>query len=146
MEIKVKGKASTDIKIELKSAAKFFGRSILSSRSFSDLYVEIHIKQKLDARGYCEILEEGRSLPNSFIIELEYVDRKEMLSTLAHEMVHVKQYRTGEMKNTRHCDFTNWKGKKINVITIPYEEHPWEIEAHNKEVELLERYFFHLVT
>lgn len=56
------------------------------------------------------------------------LDLETMLTTLAHEMVHVKQYALGQLKV--HGSKYSWLGKKYNV---GYLESPWEIEAFRRE-------------
>ena len=74
------------------------------------------------------------------------------LHTLAHEMVHVKQYAKGEMDGILHKDgFQKWTGGefKLNPRVTPakvdngviaskwdYYYLPWEIEAYGLEVGL----------
>ena len=49
--------------------------------------------------------------------------------TLAHEMVHVKQYAKGEI----NVWLNKWHKQKIDTDTVPYEQLPWEIEANTYE-------------
>jgi hypothetical protein len=51
------------------------------------------------------------------------------METVAHEMVHVKQYAKGELTEQ------SWQGKLINPKQ-EYWDQPWEIEAHGREVGL----------
>lgn len=62
----------------------------------------------------------------------------QMLMTLAHEMVHAKQYMRGQYKaelsrNGKHKRF--WLGKQYSVS---YMKRPWEREAFRREGELVE--------
>ena len=52
----------------------------------------------------------------------------EFFTTLMHEMVHVKQYVTGQLKSSK------WEGKKWNGS---YADSPWEIEAYELESVLI---------
>jgi hypothetical protein len=56
-------------------------------------------------------------------------DIKEFITTLLHEMVHVKQYVKKELKDSY------WKGEYFNG---PYTDAPWEIDAYELEQTLLE--------
>ena len=59
-----------------------------------------------------------------------------ILRTLAHELVHVKQYLVGEMTCRTKGMF--WKGKHCRVETLEeYFEYPHEIEAYGRETGLL---------
>ena len=57
----------------------------------------------------------------------EKLSYESMMQTLAHEMVHAKQYLRGEL-----CGYTHsWKGKKPRKYK--YENSPWEREAYGLE-------------
>ena len=61
---------------------------------------------------------------------------EEKMVTLAHELVHAKQYITGELQ------FDKWKGTpEANYLHLPYEETPWEEEAYRLQEYLYERFW-----
>jgi len=56
------------------------------------------------------------------------------LETLMHEMVHVKQFAKGEMKDYIRTDnLVRWHKEKIDIFKTDYWDYPWEIEAHGRE-------------
>lgn len=60
----------------------------------------------------------------------------QLLITLAHEMVHVKQYVRGQYRGelSRNGKMKRiWLGKQYNVA---YMKRPWEVEAFRREMEL----------
>jgi hypothetical protein len=60
---------------------------------------------------------------------------------LCHELVHVKQFATGEMRDLQSdTDIVNWKGKRYNRTKYHYFDLPWEIDAHGREVGLFVRW------
>jgi hypothetical protein len=59
------------------------------------------------------------------------LSEEKMLTYIAHEMVHVKQYLKGQLSQTR-SGLQLWKGKKVNA-EIPYHRCPWELEAYKKQ-------------
>jgi hypothetical protein len=61
----------------------------------------------------------------------------DMSSTLAHEMVHVKQLAKGQMKLLPN-KARMWKGKRYSKKT-KYLDMPWEIDAFSKQELLLRR-------
>ena len=73
--------------------------------------------------GYCEISIARES-------EGKKIHHEEMMQTLAHEMVHCKQYFRGELNGWNQ----SWKGKKPR--NYKYENAPWEKEAYAKEEDL----------
>jgi hypothetical protein len=67
--------------------------------------------------------------------------RRRTLSSLAHELVHVKQYVTGEMRDSpKGFKYTVWNGKQYDDTKTHYYDHPWEIDAYGREEGLVRRY------
>jgi hypothetical protein len=62
-----------------------------------------------------------------------------MMETIAHEMVHVKQYSKGELVDLSRSNSTRWQNNIIDKSTN-YWDLPWEIEAHGKELGLFIRW------
>lgn len=72
---------------------------------------------------------------------------EEMLSTLAHEMTHAKQYLTGELRDMRQG--TLWRDKFFkNHLDGSHEywNSPWEREAQNNETDLVVKYITEFFT
>ena len=97
------------------------------------LDITIKLKTPKGAMGYCLELDNNRQF------EIE-VDRTQslrlLLETVAHEMVHVKQYARREL----HPVNNTWCGKTYNPAKTSYWDLPWEIEAHGREVGLFVRW------
>ena len=67
------------------------------------------------------------------------LDIEQLMITLAHEMVHVKQYAKGQLKvkyNRKGNPTFLWRGRKFKES---YYDQPWEIEAFSKERVLANR-------
>lgn len=64
------------------------------------------------------------------IIELCNAHPRELVKTLCHEMVHMKQYLRKELS----MDGMVWKGKDFSEI--PYNDQPCEIEAYDLQEKL----------
>lgn len=63
------------------------------------------------------------------------------LRSIAHELVHIKQYSQGELKfSSRGVFYTNWKGKTYSDKAIDYFNYPWEIEALGRESGMVSRW------
>ena len=87
--------------------------------------------EKSGAYGYCL---EGDSNRN-FEIEIDKNLRLfDFVSTLLHELTHLKQYARKEMV-FQPDGRTRWK-KKVYPLTVSYEESPWEKEAFRNEKQL----------
>jgi hypothetical protein len=63
------------------------------------------------------------------------------MSTLAHEMVHVKQLLEGTLKVERDDgkDIFIWKGEVFKTEGLLYVDRPWELEAYSQQEVLVKR-------
>ena len=97
------------------------------------LDITVRLCKPQGAMGYCLETDNNRT----FEIELDKTQSmRNLLETLAHEMVHVKQYARGELNPKIDC----WMGKTYNPKKVSYWDLPWEIEAHGRETGLFVRY------
>jgi hypothetical protein len=131
---KINGRIKHKSKVE--SYANNLAKELGIGRMWSKI-IFLNFKTKLDnenqgncwgckKEGYVEIniarTSEGDDMPYD-----------KMMQTLAHEMVHAKQYLRGEL-----CGYSmSWKGKKPR--NYKYENAPWELEAYKLEEELYEK-------
>lgn len=104
------------------------------------IYIELAFKNIPDADGYCEnsaidSIDFVGSSPRYFKIQ---VDKRlhfmEMVSTIIHEMVHVKQYVYRELSD--NASAVKWKSKACSY-GMSYEDQPWEKEAFRLQDRLL---------
>ena len=78
--------------------------------------------------------------PKEFTITVDSTgSKRRMMETIAHEMVHVKQYSKGELVDLSRSNSTRWQNNIIDKNTN-YWDLPWEIEAHGKELGLFIRW------
>ena len=97
------------------------------------LDVIVKLTRTKGAMGYCLELDDNRT----FEIEIDRtLTLRKMLETLAHEIVHVKQYARREL----HPSTDKWMGKTYNPKKVSYWDLPWEIEAHGREIGLFVRW------
>ena len=97
-----------------------FGRKNLFPRH-KNVYINIIAMRNRGVYGDC-MYEDDRDFTIRFDKTLP---RIEIITTLLHELVHVKQYLRNE-----EMDYT-----------LPYDERPHEIEAHALEKQLTEAYY-----
>lgn len=92
----------------------------------SSLSIDVVLrKMKEDEYGYCNIVDNNRN----FVIDVnKNVTIKDLVSTIIHEMVHVKQFARNEMNGHN----MQWKSKIISEDT-DYMDLPWEKEAYRLE-------------
>jgi len=93
------------------------------------LEITVNIKKLTgDAVGWCMMEDTNRE----FTIDVHNkLTLKDFVTTICHEMVHVKQFARRET-----CGYgVKWKGKKITPKT-PYYDLPWEKEAYKMQDKL----------
>lgn len=100
---------------------------------------------KFDALANVQACDDDEEFPELFEIEFDaaMLDRPEddLLLTLAHEMIHIKQFANGDLKNCTKS--SRWKGKYYkmgnSVVDIQeYYNYPWEAEAYGMERQVFE--------
>ena len=111
-----------------KKAIHYFADKLFSYQLKRNLSVRVIIRRKpMEFYGLAEVISYNTSgRAREFNIEINgSLSVEDKISTLAHEMVHVKQYAYDELNS----EMTMWRGKKVNAEKIPYAQQPWEIEA-----------------
>lgn len=137
---------SGKVKREMVEDISHFALSLLAPRLVGKLTIDIELINDLRGKeqlaGDC-IWEDSTYRPREFIMRVDSSQSlQEMLETVAHEMVHVKQYARGELKDLSYsCRVCKWKGKTLEWEKIHYYDHPWEIEAHGRERGIFVRWF-----
>lgn len=82
----------------------------------------------------CEYVDDDVNCREFTIYIDTTLDLLTFLETMMHEMVHVKQFAKGEMKDyTRNPSLIRWKKEQIDIENTDYWDLPWEIEAHGRE-------------
>lgn len=117
--------------------AKKFFRSDLSN----NLTLQITIKRQLDCPeecGECEWVEENVR-PRKFRIAIKRGQSfREVLLTLVHEMVHLRQFVRNELFDyAATADLTRWHTKVVDTSRLAYRKLPWEQEAYGEQRTLL---------
>ena len=72
---------------------------------------------------------------DQYIIYINNVDRITAIKSLSHELIHLQQYYSGKLR-VIEAGVVMWNGKEINVLDIPYNDRPWEIEAFQGQTDL----------
>lgn len=129
---------------EIFNAMIFYGEKLMTKRMLSAIDVKVvfipNLEEKENATGDC-IWEDDNSRPREFMIRLDAcASKKKLLTILAHEMVHIKQYTRGEMRDMIRCGRTKWRKKIYDMDKTNYWDLPWEIEAHGREYGLYVRF------
>ena len=131
-------------KAQLEAAATFFAKQLMDPRMVRNLKIDIEVRKNSEIDGEC-IDEDGTRNPRWFTIGLKNQDINEMIKTLAHEMVHVKQHAKNELETGIAVAargglmvHSRWMGQiwKPKGKEDAYFDSPWEIEAYGREVGL----------
>lgn len=138
MFIDIKGKSVKTPRFLIKKAAIFFGEYLLGKKLAENVNLFIEFDRHDDMDGdyaYCDMIDEN---PRWFVVTIDRtLSKKDTFLALAHEMVHVKQYAKGQMKDlSRPAKTVRWLGEKYNSDEIDYWSSPWEREARGMEMEL----------
>lgn len=121
------------------SIAQFCFDKLMPRQQNLDVNIIIKSFGKDDNYGYCLPVDDG-DRPREFEIEVnKKVKLRRFLETIAHEMVHVKQFARGELYESTRQGKHRWQGYWIDRDP-DYWDRPWEIEAHGREVGLFVRW------
>ena len=130
----------------LGSAAIWYGAVLLGTRMVKNIHLDIKLtkglKQKEKTYGYCHITDDNLNKPREFCIELDAstkFDFGQILTWMAHEFVHLKQFVRGELFDYEFGK-SQWKSRVYNVARIAHDDQPWEREAYRLENVLYEEF------
>lgn len=128
---------------KIAEAAEFYARILMSEKLISNLDIEIIVEKDGDVAGSCT-WEDTNYRPKMFSIELSLNSDEDIFRNLAHEMVHVKQFRTGELKEMIRAKKIKFNGKEYSdeyyTNADLYYDAPWEIAAYGTEVGLYRKW------
>jgi len=144
--MKVKLKNATEFeKQHATDVVKFCCSMLMSKRLYEKLEITVNFVPGLHEAslncGNC-VWEDDFVRPKEFTIEIDSAqDKRTIIETICHELVHVKQFATGEMRDLMSdVNLVNWQGKRYDRRKLHYFDLPWEIDAHGREVGLFVRW------
>lgn len=131
-----------------KKALHFYLDSLITQRLKNTLSINISVTPDLiDVAGVeGDVVPADCSCsrrPKEFELRLHYYGAEkfsDLLSSLAHETVHIKQFARSELSTLDYNDQQKFLGKLYPSAEVNYWEAPWEIEAHGRERGLYERF------
>jgi len=143
MDITVTG-ATQSQKKHIESIVKYCAKKMMPRMHNLHIIVKLKDLSKANAYGFCmadpESLADRADRPREFELEIHKGMRlRKILETIAHEMVHVKQYARGELYESARTAKHRWQGKYVSE-KMDYWDQPWEIEAHGREGGLFVRW------
>ena len=139
MQLRIVNCPDKNFKSYVENAALFFAKELIpNNRIRNNCHTTIRFNSKIEEYGFASVENfNTKNQPREFQIEIHPgIGVRNILTTLAHEMVHVKQYINGELNDS----MTTWKGKNVNSDKMDYWNQPWEIEAHGVEPGLFYKF------
>jgi len=123
---------------------EFSAEKLMSFNLRSKLYIVCNLERNLfkNTMNYGECTWDDDNIrPKDFEISVDSnLKLRNLLTTVAHEMVHVKQFAKGEMTDLIKTQEVRWLGKRFTHDNTDYWDRPWEIEAHGRETGLFVRW------
>lgn len=146
MQITVKGCNDPALVEEIKDAINFYADLLMSQRLKQTLTLQLNYIQDPDKEGMRGFQgdvtwEDDNVRPKDYTMNINSKARykKTILQAIAHEMVHVKQFAKGELKDLLKTKQTRFHDR-IYDNDMEYWERPWEIEAFGREYGLYLRF------
>ena len=104
----------------------------------SSLYICVVLKKLRGVDGYCSMEDDTRRM---YSIEIhKNLKLRQLIMTLIHEMVHVKQFARNEMDDFRVNGRYRWKSGSV-PRNVTYYDMPWEKEALRLQEKLPEEFW-----
>jgi hypothetical protein len=133
IEIKIRGAKDISLRKTLRAASEFFIKDLMPRKR--RLKVSVICKNHLEGLyGECHYVS-AKEHTFKIYLDVSY-DINDVLSTLAHEFVHVRQFCKKELNMTD--SYARWQGEIYSYDTNSSE--PWEEEAMELEAILLDKY------
>lgn len=139
------------LKEHLAPFVDFALRSLLTSRSYNRINVHVKFGVQDDTPDWAAAcpVDWRKKCPSEFEIDVyeatpNQLSEVETLLVISHEIVHVKQFGTGQLRGWSEGKKTHWKWNHKICRETNYWLQPWEVEAHGLERVLLHHYFIHV--
>jgi hypothetical protein len=140
MQFLIEGTSKNLSMQEAEFATKFFAGKLMSPQLIRHLSIIVRFKNLPNHKGLTDVLDCPYK-PREFLLTIRpRMSRMNQLRTLAHEIVHVKQFAKKELGVIVHGSLVKWKNEFIDDNKVSYWEQPWEIEAFGREGGLVMMY------
>jgi RNase P/RNase MRP subunit POP5 len=137
-KIVIRGQSQDISREETREVISFFADKLLGQRLSKNIKIFFSFDPKLEDFGLITRLDMAARNARKFSVKIAaQLNRTTALLTIAHEIVHVKQYARGELKDMMTQQSKKWLGEVYDE-NVAYEDHPWEIEALKMEPLLLQ--------
>ncbi len=130
---------------EFRFAARFMYLLLVSEREHDKTTLHVNFSSLKRTLHGAAISIGDEKYPKKFAIVINHkLKRKGQLLTLAHELVHCKQYSRSQLRHVFDRKIKDYRlqfeTKVYNEERVSYWDLPWEVEAHGREYGLYHRY------
>jgi len=144
--LSIKGIKTSKKRSLIRNATEHMISALIGDRMSLNVEIKFtNLKEDENCYGVCEWIDDPVR-PRRFMITIDNKQNlREQLKTLAHELVHVKQYCRGELYDYQRGDTnrTRWRNTIINnevKSLIEYKKLPWEKEAFGLQSVLVRNF------
>lgn len=141
MRIRTEGIPDSETRKLCKEALKFYGKELLGPRLYKNIKIHLvfeDLPNKFNAM--CNWTDDNHTCREFLISVNKKLNRKTLLITLSHEMIHVKQFAKRELKDYLCSDKVKWKGEVFCLKETEYWSSPWEKEAYENDSVLYQKF------
>ena len=151
MQLTIKGRTAKKTNRRLiEYAARWYGRHLFDSKTYKKIKLSIHIKRMTpDLLGECVYKNPKKCKYKYDIFLNRELGERRILTTLAHEMVHARQYASYQYiayKRETMLHLVKYDGIQYDLNYIDYWDCPWEIDAAGRELGLYIRFINDMVS
>lgn len=131
---------------ELRDAIRFMYRILVEDEDYKRTTIKV-ISRPLKRRKQASVLPHPDKKPIYTITLNTRYSKRHQLCSIAHELVHVKQFITEELGATGETEdgekFTRWYNAKVSEKFCYYHDLPWEVEAFGRQYGLYKRFIYY---
>lgn len=142
MLLRISGESLCVTEETWRDSSQWYANELLGKRLSNKvtLYLELIPKLNHGMLG-CIYPVDRKRYPREFLVQLNTTARKTrgQLTSLAHEMVHLRQLARAEFKVLDNRITARWKSRTFDLDGA-YEKQPWEVEAYHLESILYKGY------
>lgn len=144
MRVYVKGNSKCLTSRDTSYACKYMLSLLVDKQIQNKMLITVEFAKLNGSKGITECLTEEDDQLRYRIVIRKSMSLKEQLTTLAHELVHVKQFATGQFCPFDYGNKRKWMHRMVNCNDLDYWDYPWEIDAYGREPGLYHRYMLHV--
>lgn len=141
MRIRTRGIPNSITRSLCKESVKYYANELLGSRlaknvSFTIIFEDL----PTIVNAFCQREDDNHKFRSFIVVLNKKMNKKTTLIALAHEMVHIKQFARGELRDYLRNNNVKWRGKVLCLDKVKYRSSPWEKEARKKDKLLYEKF------